>query len=68
MIISRGLDGNAGNFSIMTDLGGGGIGESVLIIIFALEKCQIRYMRFKLTNRRKKKVLFLFSNIIRILL
>jgi hypothetical protein len=35
MITSRGLEGNRGKFSIITDRGGGGIGGRVFVITFA---------------------------------
>ncbi len=38
MIISRGLGGNAGNFSMITDRGGSGRGGRGLVITCAKEK------------------------------
>lgn len=41
MIISLGLGGNGGNFSTMTDRGGGGSGGRVLVTTFSTKKNKI---------------------------
>lgn len=46
MIISLGLGGNGGNFSTMTDRGGGGSGGRVLVTTFSTKKTRLFSLKF----------------------